>query len=250
MTASFEDHFSEKAGAYALYRPRYPGELFAYLASQAPGLRLAWDCGTGNGQAARELVHYFDQVIATDASAEQLANALSHERITYRVEPAEDVSLETRSVDLITVATAVHWFDLRRFYQTVRRVSVAGGILAVWSYHLPVIEPLIEQVLFRLYREVLTGYWPERFHYVDEQYKTLPFPFEKLRPPEFNMQAEWDLYQLAGFIDSWSGSQRYRTALGQLPSRIIWPELLEAWGDPDMRRVIRWPLYLRVGQVW
>jgi hypothetical protein len=250
MGTSFEDHFSEKASTYALYRPHYPPELFTYLASLAPGRRLAWDCGTGNGQAARELVNLFDRVIATDASAEQLSNAFPHERIIYRVEPAEDVSLETRSVDLITVATAVHWFELRHFYQTVRRVSVAGGILAVWAYHLPVIEPAIEQVLFRFYREVLAGYWPERFHYVAERYQTLPFPFEKLRPPEFQMKAEWDLYQLAGFMDSWSGSQRYRAAQDQLPSRLIWPELLEAWGDPDRRRMIRWPLYLRVGQVW
>ena len=244
-----EDHFSEKAGEYALYRPGYPAEMFSYLASLASKRRLAWDCGTGNGQAARELVNHFERVIATDISAEQLANAFPHERIVYRVEPAEDVDLETHSIDLITVAIAVHWFDLARFYQTVRRVAAAGGVLAVWTYHLPVIEPSVDAILSRFHQEILVGYWPEKLHYVNDRYQTLPFPFEEFSPPGFKMQAEWDFYQLTGFLDSWSGSQRYRAALGQLPSRIIWQELLEAWGDVDRRRVVRWPIYLRVGQV-
>lgn len=237
------------AGEYARYRPLYPDQLFAYLASIAPGHHLAWDCGTGNGQAAIKLAQFFDQVIATDASSDQLANAIPHQRVIYRVEAAEEPGLAPGTVELVTVATAVHWFDLPRFYQTVQQVAAPGGVLAVWCYHLPVIEPAVDRLLVRFYQDILAGYWPERFHYLDEKYRTLPFPFKELDPPGFEMQSEWDLDQLAGFLDSWSGSQRYRAAQGHSPLEPIWSELLEAWGDRCDCRLVRWPLHMRVGRV-
>jgi SAM-dependent methyltransferase len=130
----FEDHFSPQSGDYARYRPHYPPDLFEYLARIAPGRRLAWDCGTGNGQAAQELARHFNRVVATDASPEQIAHAIPHERIEYRVERAEEVDLAPGSVDLVTVAVAVHWFDLS---SSTRRCSAAGPEdLAVWTYHL------------------------------------------------------------------------------------------------------------------
>jgi len=246
---SFEDHFSEYAREYARHRPQYPSELFGYLASISPNHQLAWDCGTGNGQAALELVKHFDRVIATDASSDQIAQAVSHERIEYRVERAEEVSLEDLSVDLVTVAIAIHWFDLEAFYQVVRRVVRPEGILAVWMYHLPVIDSSIDQTLNHYYTNVVAGFWPERFHFMEERYQTLPFPFEELNPPEFEMQAKWNLGQLVGFLGSWSATRRYQKERGQNPVRIIWPRLSETWGEPGQRRTIRWPLYLRVGRI-
>jgi SAM-dependent methyltransferase len=246
---SFEDYFSEQAREYARYRPQYPSELFVYLASISPGRQLAWDCGTGNGQAARELARHFKRVIATDASSDQIAQALPHERIDYRVERAEEVRLESHSVDLVSVATAVHWFDLEPFYQVVRRVGKPDGILAVWTYHLPVINPAIDQILKHYYADVLAGFWPERFHFLADRYRTLPFPFEELKPPKFEIQANWELGQLVGFLDSWSATRRYQTERGQHPVSIIWQALSGAWGEPGQKRTIRWPLYLRVGRV-
>lgn len=246
---SFEDHFSKQAKEYAHFRPQYPGELFAYLASISPSRQLAWDCGTGNGQAARELTRHFTRVIATDASADQIAQAVAHERIDYRVGRAEEVSLEDHSVDLIAGAQAVHWFDLELFYQTVRRVGSPDGIIAVWTYHLPVITPSIDQILKHYYADVLAGYWPERFHFLEDHYRTLPFPFEEIKPPEFEMQASWELDQLTGFLDTWSGTRRYQEARGQHPLNVIWQQLSESWGEPGQRRTICWPLYLRVGRI-
>jgi SAM-dependent methyltransferase len=245
----FEDHFSKQAHQYADYRPGYPVELFSYLAELAPARQLAWDCGTGSGQAARELVRYFERVVATDASSNQLAEAFPHDRIEYRVERAEAVSLDTGSVDLITVAVAVHWFDLEPFYQAVRRVGKKEGILAVWTYHLPEIDSVIDQVLYRYYKEILADYWPERIRYLDERYQTLPFPFEELVLPRFVAQADWDLEQMTGFLESWSATRRYEKEHGKNPVGIIRQELAERWGGPGTQRRIRWPLHMRVGRI-
>src|SRR5688500_3114655 len=117
---NFEDHFSKQSGQYAQYRPQYPDEIYAYLASITPGRSLAWDCGTGNGQAAMGLARYFNKVHATDASAEQIALAYAHHKVDYRVEPAEQVSLSDSSTDLVTVAVAIHWFNFDEFYREVK----------------------------------------------------------------------------------------------------------------------------------
>ena len=158
-------------------------------------------------------------------------------------------TLEDHSVDLITIAQAVHWFDLESFYPVVRRVGSLDGIIAVWMYHLPIISPPIDQILMNYYADVLSGYWPERIHYLEERYQTLPFPFQEVTPPEFEMQASWELDQLGGFLESWSATRRYQQERGQHPLNIIWQELSEAWGDPAQRQAVRWPLVLRVGRI-
>jgi SAM-dependent methyltransferase len=246
---SFDDHFSALSQEYARHRPHYPPELFVHLAGLAPRHELAWDCATGNGQAALELVKHFKHVMATDASAEQLKHAVPHEHVEYHVEQAEHASLKPGSVDLTTVAVAVHWFDLEAFYRTIRRVSVENGVLAVWTYHLPEISPAVDHVVSDYYARVLAGYWPEGFHYVDERYRTLPFPFEELHVPDFEMHTVWDLDRLAGFLNSWSAAARYERDRGHAPLAVVWQDLRDAWGDPAGPRPIRWPLCLRVGRV-
>lgn len=246
---NFEDYFSRHAGLYARRRPRYPAELFAYLASIVPGHDVAWDCATGNGQAALALADYFDRVVATDASVQQLSHAFPHARIVYRQSVAEATGLAPASVDLVTVAVAVHWFDLDRFYEEVRRVLKPGGVLAVWTYYAPVTTPRLDGVLERLNLGVLGDYWPAQIHYLREGYRTLPFPFEELTAPAFAIEADWDLAQLVGFITSWSASRAYLERHGRHAVEQIWPELTRAWGPPDARRQVRWPLHLRVGRI-
>jgi SAM-dependent methyltransferase len=246
---NFRDYFSDRPEIYSKYRPTYPVALFEYLASIAPSRELAWDCGTGNGQAAVKLAYHFKQVIATDLSARQIENAFPHEKVDYRVEPAEHTSISARSVDLITCAIAVHWFEFDRFYNEVRRVGKPGGILAVFAYHLPTIEPKIDRSLERYNGEILQGYWPGRIRYNDERYRTLPFPFEEIQPPYFEMRAEWDLKMLAGFLDSWSATQYFMKEKGYHPLDEIAGELEQNWGDKDRVRRIRWPLHLRIGRL-
>ncbi|HEY9525997.1 MAG TPA: class I SAM-dependent methyltransferase [Anaerolineales bacterium] len=247
-TFRFEDHFSGHSEKYAQSRPNYPDEIYAYLASIAPANSLAWDCGTGSGQAALGLAKHFDNVYATDASAEQISHAYPHEKVTYQAEPAEHVSLRDSSVDLTTVAVAIHWFNFDEFYREVKRVLKPGGILAAWTYSLTEISPAIDVLIQQYYGEILKGYWPERIHYLEEKYETLPFPFAEIIPPLFTMEISWNLIQFAGFLDSWSATQRYRAQKGQHPLELIWDKLLAAWGDEKVTRLVRWPLYFRIGR--
>ncbi len=153
------------------------------------------------------------------------------------------------SVDLLTVAVAVHWFDFEKFYAEVKRVLKPGGIIAVWCYHIPTITPQVNAILEKYYKEILKGYWPERFHFVDERYKTLPFPFDKIKSPEFEMTTEWNLDQLTGFLNSWSATKNYLKATGQNPIAGIWDELNFAWGDQNLKRYLYWLLHIRIGKV-
>jgi SAM-dependent methyltransferase len=246
---AFEDHFSRRADTYIRYRPTYPEKLYAYLASIAPHHRLAWDCGTGNGQAAVGLANHFDHVIATDASTDQLAQAFPHSRVTYKVARSESAGLQTGCAALVTVAVAVHWFDFDQFYAEVRRVLTPGGAIAVWCYSLPIIEPAIDSILEHYLDEILAGYWPDRFRYVHERYQTLPFPFEELTVPGFTMETRWDLEGVLGFLRSWSGTAKYEQQKGQSPVELIRPQLIEAWGGELGERTLRWNLHVRVGVV-
>lgn len=248
MSNRFEDHFSKHSQQYAQYRPHYPDKIYAYLASITPEHSLAWDCGTGNGQAAIGLAKYFDRVHATDASAEQISLAYAHDKVSYHVEPAEHVSLAAASVDLVTVAVAIHWFNFDEFYREVKRVLKPAGTLAAWTYNLAQISPEIDRLIDQYYFEILAGYWPERIRYLEQHYKTIPFPFEEIVPPSFAMEVNWSLIQFAGFLDSWSATQRYKAEKGHHPLDIIWEAVRAAWGDENGQRLVRWPLHFRIGR--
>jgi SAM-dependent methyltransferase len=243
---SFKDHFSKQAADYAKFRPRYPRELFEYLGTVAPSRPLAWDCGTGNGQAAVGLASVFDYVIATDASEKQIANAEPHERVEYRVAPAEDSGIKSGTVDLMLVAQALHWFDLDRFYSEARRVLKAKGILAASAYNLLRIEPAIDEIVNRYYYEIVGPFWPPERDLV-ENFADLPFPFHKIDPPEFEMTARWNLDHLIGYLGTWSATQRFISANRRHPLEGIAAELAAAWGDTKQSHRVVWPLTLRVG---
>ena len=244
---TFKDHFSKQAADYAKFRPRYPRELFEYLGSVAPSRALAWDCATGNGQAAVELAEVFDRVIATDASEKQIANAEPQDRVEYRIASAEESGLESDTIDLIMVAQALHWFDLPRFYEEVPRVLKSKGVFAASAYkffHItPEIDPLVNH---RYYDKVVGPFWPPERTLV-EKFEELPFPFSEIQTPSFEMIAQWNLEHLLGYLRSWSATQRCIAAKNRDPLEIIAGELRAAWGDAKEPRRVVWPLTLRVG---
>jgi SAM-dependent methyltransferase len=247
LAMATNDDFSGLAREYARFRPTYPDGLFRFLASISPWHGLALDCGAGNGQAARGLVDYFDAIYAFDISMDQLKHAPLHPKISYLAARAEAIPAQSGSFDLLIVTEALHWFDLEMFYTEAKRVLKPGGILAGLAYQLLETSPDIDPIIARYYSQVLGPYWSRGVQLVDENYQTLPFPFTEMQPPELKMEKSWNLHETLGFLASWSATSRFMAKNGYHPLQEIEGELLAAWGDPDRRRTIHWPLILKVG---
>lgn len=245
---TFKDHFSRQASGYAQFRPSYPRAMFEFLASLTTERRLAWDCATGNGQAAIGLADVFERVIATDASAAQIANAIPHQRVEYRVAPAEASGLEPHAFDLVMVAQALHWFDVPAFNAEAERVLKPGGILALVCYTFLKIAPEIDAVVNRFYSDVVGPYWPPERTLIENGYRDLPFPFAQIPTPSFRIEVRWSVEQLAGYLRSWSATQKFITARGVDPVDDLMVELRKAWGNAEAERLVTWPLVLRVGR--
>jgi ubiquinone/menaquinone biosynthesis C-methylase UbiE len=243
----FADHFSAIAPAYAAARPTYPPGLFAWLAGQAPSRRRAWDCAAGNGQATLALAQLFDSVLATDASAAQLAEMPARSNVLRRAAPAEASGLPDDSTDLVTVAQALHWLPLGLFWDEARRVLVDGGLVAVWCYGIQrVDQPEADRLVQRFYHQVVGPYWAPERRLVETGYATVELPFEPVAVPTFEMAADWRLSEFLAYVGTWSATSRYRAERGADPVSRLGDELAPHWGE-EARRVL-WPLSVRVGR--
>jgi ubiquinone/menaquinone biosynthesis C-methylase UbiE len=241
--------FSPVAKQYARSRPQYPDQLFQYLASLTGQHYLAWDCATGNGQAALGLVKHFDRVIATDVSAEQIRQAAYHPQIEYRVGAAERSGIGDRSVDLVTVASAIHWFELGAFSEEIRRVVQPGGVLAAWTYHVGHVQPPFDKIFRHFYDDILYPYFAPGARLVDQRYETLALPGKALPARAWSTSAAWNFDQMVAFINSWSGTQQFIKEQGKNPVALIAEELERIWGEPASVHVVRWPLYMRISRL-
>jgi len=245
---AFKDHFSRQAGDYGRYRPRYPPELAAHVAALAPSRALALDVATGNGQAAIDLATHFELVLASDASAAQLARAEPHPRVRYLCHAAERLPLASQVADALVAAQAAHWFDFPRFYAEARRVLRPGGVVALWTYEMFRGGADVDRVIDAFYAGVVGRYWPPERRYVEEGYRTLPFPLEELPAPPFELVADWSLAQVMGYLGTWSAVDRYRAAEGRDPLPAVEAALAPLWPPGGVRRVV-WAIHLRLGRV-
>jgi len=244
----FKDHFSQFAKTYAKGRLNYPPELFGYISSLTEEHELAWDCGTGNGQAAIGLKEYYKKIVATDPSVQQIENCTPDPKITYLVEPAEESSLSTGSVDLITVGVALHWFNFDLFFPEVKRVLKKGGIIAAWAYFLPNISSSIDHILKQFTEGPLGDFWKPEIKLIHEDYKTIPFPFEEIKTPDFVIQKKMNLDQFIEHMYTWSAVQFYIKEKNSDPVELIYKELSAAWDDSKEEKGIIWKMPLRVGK--
>lgn len=246
---SATDHFSSKSREYSYSRPFYPEDLFEFLQEITPNKYIAWDCATGNGQAAIGLCRYFRNVIASDVSKNQIANGFPRNNITYEIFSAEKPSIQDNSVDLITVAEAIHWFDFEKFYREATRVSRRNAIIAVWSYGMHKIDSEIDKISERLDvdGEILGSYWPKEAKYVKEEYKTIPFPFKELSTPRFEMSVYWSLDDVISYMQTWSAVKRFKIEKKYDPMSLVWQDLKKLWRNKDEKKLIKWSLNLRAG---
>ncbi|MCJ7557606.1 MAG: methyltransferase domain-containing protein [Gammaproteobacteria bacterium] len=246
--SGFSDHFSGVARDYQSFRPHYSPELFQLLAELAPTRERAWDCGAGSGQAARGLLDYFDQVIASDASYKQIRSC-RNSGLDCLCCLAEAVPLADHCVDLVTVAQALHWFKLDRFYPEVRRILKPGGVIAAWTYQLLSISPEMDPLLRRLHSQTLGTDWPPERAMVEQGYANLDFPFTELSLAAPTMWANWDLRTVMGYLSTWSAVSRYRARVGQDPLPALERALSERWPSDVQKLPVTWQLAMRVGRV-
>jgi ubiquinone/menaquinone biosynthesis C-methylase UbiE len=243
------DHFTPLAGQYAAFRPSYPDELFYWLASITPQHTLAWDCGAGSGQATAALASRFDHVLGTDISAAQLSSATECPNIEYRVTSAEASGLHDHSADLVTVAQALHWFDLPAFYAEVQRVLKPQGVIAAWGYNRFLIgDPALQELIDYFYVETVGPYWPAERVHVENEYRHLQFPFTRIQTPRFSLHKEWSREHLMGYLRSWSAAGRFQAANGYDPVDALEKEISRHWPEGKIYW-IEWPMFLHVGRI-
>jgi len=244
---SFKDHFSQQSAAYSRYRPAYPPQLIEFIAAQAPRRRSAVDCATGNGQAAVALAAHFERVLAVDGSASQLSRARLHPGVQYAAGLAERLPLRDGSVDLVAAAQAAHWFDFDRFHAECRRVLAPDGVVALWTYEKFRVNAAIDAVIDDFYANVVGDDWPAERRYVEQGYRTLPFPWRELPAPAFELETDWDLEQVMGYLATWSSVQRYRQRTGRDPLPALEARLAAGWPRSVALR-LSWPIHLRLGR--
>jgi ubiquinone/menaquinone biosynthesis C-methylase UbiE len=240
--------FGLAADDYRAFRPTYPDALFAYLASLCERRHAALDCATGSGQAAVDLARYFQRVAAFDSSAEQVAAALPHPKIEYRVASAEALPYGGREFDLVTVAQGAHWFDLPRFYAEVRRVAAPGAIIAIWGYSWCVVNDEVDRIVAEHLLEPIAPFWAAGNRVIMEKYRTIDFPFDELPWPGFTARHEWTRAAFLNYMRTWSAYKRYVAVQSADPMPALDRMLTELWPDAATKPVT-FELVGRVGRV-
>lgn len=244
-----KDLFSSQADLYAKYRPTYPQELFDYILSFVNERKTAWDCATGNGQAASVLAGHFPVVEATDLSEQQLQNAVQKANIHYQVSTAEQTPFKDNSFDLITIATAYHWFNWDAFHKEATRVGKNSCVVAAWSYHVFYCEDeAITKIIGHFYHNIIKAYWDKERKYVDDRYTTVEFKFDPLPVRDFDLVVQWKKEDFLGYLSTWSAVQHYQKQNGQSPLTLIEDNLLKRWPS-DEKKEFHFLLFLRLGRV-
>jgi ubiquinone/menaquinone biosynthesis C-methylase UbiE len=243
---SKKDFFSGHAKLYATFRPTYPKELYQFIFEHIREFSTAWDCATGNGQVAQHLVQRFTKVFATDISKQQLDNAVKADNIIYSLQPAENTDFPNQSFDLITVGQALHWFDLDKFYTEVKRVAKPDALLAVWGYALCTVSPEIDKHFLHFYHHIVGPYWDSARRMVEEEYRTVPFPFREIKTPTFKIQVEWTLEEFGGYLITWSATQKFIKDKNYDPVPGVMKVIQPYWHEKEK---ITFPVFLKLGRV-
>ncbi|MBK6265379.1 class I SAM-dependent methyltransferase [Marivirga sp. S37H4] len=243
-----KDNFSSQSDKYMKFRPTYPLDFFNYLNSVVTNKQNAWDCGTGNGQIAFELAKTFNNVFATDISQTQIDNALQANNIKYSVQPAEKTNFDNQKFDLTVVAQAVHWFDFEKFYKEVKRTSKTNALLCIVGYGRIEISSQIDDIIKDFYTNVIGKYWDKERKYIDENYETIPFPFEEIQSPKFENKHQWTLEHLIGYLNTWSAVKHFIKKNGYNPIDELEGKLKQQWNSERIKEV-NFPILLRIGKI-
>lgn len=242
--------FADKAALYAQARPSYPNELFDFIASLCTEKKVAWDCATGNGQAAQHLSQVFERVEATDISEEQISNGFGASNISYSVQTAERTSFKDNQFDLVSVAQALHWFDYERFWPEVSRVLKPDGVFVTFAYNWHQVQPEIDTLVQKHLLDIIDDYWPPQNQLLWDGYRNVDFPFVPLKAPAINLTCEWNANQFLQYLHTWSATRLCMQDIGMAFFEVFSAELKKAWGDHEEVKTITSPLVIIAGKNW
>ena len=242
------DLFSDRSDLYAAARPQYPQDLYEFLASCVDTKERAWDCGAGNGQASVAIAEYFREVYATDISKSQIANAIPKNNVFYSVQPAEKTNFPNGYFDAVTVAQALHWFDIESFWAEVKRVLKKGGIFSAWCYSWLSVSSPIDLVIKEGILDIIESYWSPRIQLIDNGYRNIDFPFEPIQAPPIEMKISWTLAELLAYMHTWSATRQCMQQQGTKFFEALRDSLLPVWGNPEQKKEIKMDFHLIVGR--
>ncbi|UZH55090.1 class I SAM-dependent methyltransferase [Salinimicrobium tongyeongense] len=240
-----KDLFSSHSKDYSRYRPGYPAELYNFLRKLCRERNRAWDCGTGNGQVAGELATFFEQVYATDISISQLSQAVQKENIHYTKQAAENTIFPDAHFDLVTVGQAVHWFDFEKFNAEVKRVLKKDAVIGIFGYALFRSNAETDEIIRQFYNNIIGSFWAPERRFLEENYRTIPFPFQEIEVPEIKMKQKWSFERLIGYLNTWSAVKAYEKEHKQNPVELVRAQLREGFGEVGE---VEFPILLRVGR--
>ncbi|MEO5984902.1 MAG: class I SAM-dependent methyltransferase [Ferruginibacter sp.] len=221
--------------------------MFDHILQYVIEKNTAWDCATGNGQAAVALALHFKKVIATDISEKQLALAKPHANIQYQIATAEQTNFPTNSFDLITVAQAYHWFKFEAFAREVKRVAKKDAVIAVWEYSLfSTNDVAINRLIKKFYTEIVGPYWDVERKHIDDKFSNVPFNFTPLPTKDFFINTEWSKDDLIGYLNSWSAVQHFIDDKKYNPVDDIINDLDLLWKDV---KAVCFPVFLTLGRL-
>ncbi len=243
-----EKRFSKQADLYARYRPDYPEELYSFIFDHLDQLNTAWDCATGSAQVANHLANHFEQVIANDISEEQLSFAPEKANITYLNKPAGHSGLPSNTFDLITIAQAIHWLNFEQFYDEVRRTARKNALLAVIGYGMVRLDQKSNLIIDDLYEEAFGTYFSKNRKYLDDRYRNIPFPFDEIPSPDFEITYKWSLDHLEGYFNSWSAIQKIKAEQSKNPTDKAIQRIRQKLGNPG-RVEVTFPVFMRLGKI-
>jgi len=241
--------YTDVSKQFKQFRPTYPSDLYDFVLSCVSNKDTAWDCGTGNGQVASILSNYFNNVIATDLCEAQIDNATLADNINYIVTKSENSTISENSVDLITSAQAVHWFDIENFYKEAKRVGRENAIIALWGYNRYRIDAVLDDIMDSFYSKFLDAYWHDTPRvFLANAYRTLPFDFEEIASPKLEIKVDWKLSQIEGYLETMSSVQEYIKENQHDPVPDLMQELMKEW-HTDTYREVTFPIFMRVGKI-
>lgn len=215
---------NEHVKLYSKYRPSYPHDLIEkiinYLKEKDNGpYELAIDVGCGSGQASWLLSPYFNKVIGYDVSENQIKQAKfqcsESSNVNFVVSPSEKLPLPDGSVNLIIVATAIHWFQMEKFFIECKRVLKKNGTLAIFGHLQPrIIHKEKSTELTKCltdYTDLLLPYSPKEIHYILNKYEGInPLILGDIeRNHSFYMDCNWNVEYIMQYLQTLGIYQNY-----------------------------------------